>query len=211
MHRNDLSFARCCGINRFIGRRKKVKIIKIISLLSALPLLAIGLPATAQTDLTCDDITFGYEMTSKFPEIGDACQDVVEVDGERFAKMSVEIIRTNGNRATFRFKMPDGSYGPTQSTELDPSWRAEIQGRNMRLRDLGRGQELNIYLPADRWEAHVATNMTGYFAVYYPVAMEEDSGGGASLPSTASFMPMFGLLGGAALFSAFLIRVFRRR
>jgi len=188
-----------------------VKITKIITLLSALPLLAIGLPATAQTDLTCDDITFGYEMTSRFPNIGDACQGVVEVDGERFAKMSVEIVRTGNNSATFKFKMPDGSYGPTQSTNLDPSWRAEINGRSYRVRELGRGQELNIYLPSDRWEAHVATNMTGYFAVYYPVAMEEDSGGGASLPSTASFMPMFALLGGAALFSAFLMRVFRRR
>lgn len=143
--------------------------------------------------------------------LGDACQDVVEVDGERFAKMSVEIIRTSSNRATFKFKMPDGSYGPIQSADLDPSWRAEIEGRSYRLRELGAGQELNIYLPSDRWEAHVATNMTGYFAVYYPVAMEEDAGRGAALPSTASFMPMFGLLGGAALFSAFLMRVFRRR
>ncbi len=188
-----------------------MKMTKIITLLSALPLLAIGMPATAQTDLTCDDITFEYELTSRFPNIGDACQGVVEVDGERFAKMSVEIVRTRNNGATFKFKMPDGSYGPTQSADLDPSWRAEINGRSYRIRELQRGQELNIYLPSDRWEAHVATNMTGYFAVYYPVAMEEDSGGGASLPSTASFMPMFGLLGGAALFSAFLMRVFRRR
>ncbi len=189
-----------------------MKITKIITLLSALPLLAMGLPANAQTDLTCDDITFASEMTSRFPNVGDACQDVVEVDGERFAKMSVEIIRTSSNRATFKFKMPDGSYGPIQSADLDPSWRAEIEGRSYRLRELGAGQELNIYLPADRWEAHVAQNTTGYFAVYYPVAMEEDTGGrGAALPSTASFMPMFGLLGGAALFSAFLMRVFRRR
>jgi len=151
-------------------------------------------------------------MTSRFPNIGDACRDVVEVDGERFAKLSVELVRTGNNRATFKFKMPDGSYGPTQSADLDPSWRTNIDGRDYRIRELARGQELNIYVPSDRWEAHMATNMTGYFAVYYPVSMEEDTGGsGAALPSTASFMPMFGLLGGAALFSAFLIRVFRRR
>lgn len=184
---------------------------KIITILCALPLLALGLPAAAQTDLTCDDITFGYEMTSRFPRVGEACLDVVEVDGERFAKMTVEVVRTGNNRATFKFKLPDGSYGPTQSTNLDPSWRANIEGRDYRVRELGPGQELNIYVPSDRWEAHMATNTTGYFAVYYPVAMEEDTGRGAALPSTASFMPMFGLLGGAALFSAFLMRVFRRR
>ncbi len=190
-----------------------MKIRKIISLLSTLPLLAMGLPATAQTDLTCDDITFTYEMTSRFANIGDACLDVVEVDGERFAKMSVELVTTGNNRASFKFKMPDGSYGPTQSVKLDPSWRSKIDGRNYRIRELGRGQELNIYLPSDRWEAHVATNMTGYFAVYYPVALEDEDTGGsvAALPSTASYMPMFGLLGGAALFSAFFVRVLRRR
>ena len=190
-----------------------MKIRKIITLLSALPLLVMGLPATAQTDLTCDDITFGYEVTSKFANVGDACLDVVEVDGERFAKLSVELVRTGNNRATFKFKMPDGSYGPTQTADLDPSWRTEIDGRNYRIRELARGQELNIYVPSDRWEAHVATNTTGYFAVYYPVAMDdEDMGGsGAALPATASFMPMFGLFGGAALFSAFLMSVFRRR
>ena len=53
---------------------------KIITILCALPLLALGLPAAAQTDLTCDDITFGYEMTSRFPRVGEACLDVVEVE-----------------------------------------------------------------------------------------------------------------------------------
>jgi len=189
-----------------------VKIRKIITLLCALPLMAIGLPATAQTDLTCADIDFDNAMTSRFPRIGEACLDVVEVDGERFAKMSVEVVRTGNNRATFKFKLPDGTYGPTQSTEMDPSWRANINGRDYRVRDLARGQELNIYVPSDRWEAHVATNTTGYFAVYYPVAMEEDTGSSmAALPATASYMPMVGLLGGTALFGAFLVRVFRRR
>lgn len=47
-----------------------MKITKIITMLSALPLLAMGLPANAQTDLTCDDITFASEMTSRFPNVG---------------------------------------------------------------------------------------------------------------------------------------------
>lgn len=191
---------------------KKVKITKAIAILSALPFLALALPASAQTDLTCSDVTFNYEMTSRFPDIQTACIDVIEVEGDRFAKFSVELVNTGSNRATFRFKDPDdGSYGPTQSVNLDPSWRAEIGGRSYRISELSRGQELNIYLPSDKWEAHVARNTTGYFAIYYPVAMADDDGGGAMLPSTAGFMPLLGLFGGAALFSAFLIRIFRRR
>jgi hypothetical protein len=193
---------------------KIVKITKTIAILSALPFLALVAPASAQTDLTCNDVTFNYEMTSRFPDIQTACIDVIEVEGDRFAQFSVELVSTRRNNATFRFKDPDdGSYGPTQSVTLDPNWRAEIGGREYRVSELSRGQELNIYLPSDKWEAHVARNTTGYFAIYYPVAMaDEDSGdGGAMLPSTAGFMPLFALFGGAALFSAFMIRIFRRR
>lgn len=191
-----------------------MKIRKIIALFSALPLLALAFPANAQTDLTCADIDFNYDVTSRFPDVADHCIDVVEVDGERFAKFSVEIVRTGNNRATFRFVDPDnGQRGPVQSVNLDPDWRANINGRDYRIRELGPGQELNIYMPSDRWEAHVARNTTGYFAVYYPTAMEDetDDGAGAMLPATAGSMPLLGLFGGLALFSAFMVRVFRRK
>ena len=190
-----------------------MKIRKIMGLLSSLSLLAFAFPAAAQTELACSDITFNYEMTSRFPDIGEHCISVVEVDGERFAKFSVEVTRSYNNGASFRFMDPDdGRYGPTQRVDLDPDWRAEMGGREYRARELTPGQKLNVYLPSDRWEAHVARNTTGFFAVYYPVAMTEDADDGAAmLPSTAGLMPLFALFGGAALFSAFLIRIFRRR
>ncbi len=185
--------------------------LRFIALLSALPFLAIGTTASAQADLTCADIEFSYEITSRYPDAQKGCLDVVEVDGERFAKMSVEVMRTGTNRATFRFKHADGSYGPTHRTELDPSWRANIGGRDYRIRELQRGQELNLYLPGDRWEAHIDAPMAT-FVTYSGYSLYEDDGGaGAALPSTASPLSTFGALGGAALFSAFLMRIYRRR
>ena len=79
------------------------------------------------------------------------------------------------------------------------------------MRDLTAGQELNIYIPGDRWEAHVAKDMSGYITVYYAVAMVQSSGSGAALPTTASPLPLIGLLGAGSLFAAFLMRVRRRR
>lgn len=186
--------------------------IRFIALLSVLPLFALGTTASAQADLTCDDITFTFEVTSRYPDAKNACIDVVELNGERFAKMSIELLRTGPNSATFRFMHPDGSFGPTQTArDMDPNWRADIGGREYRIRELSRGQQLNIYLPADRWEAHIAPT-TAVFITFYPVAMYDDDGGVmASLPSTASSMPLLGLLGGAALLTAFLMRIFRRR
>ena len=190
-----------------------MKIAKALLILPALSLLAIGTTASAQTDLTCADITFSYEVTSKYPSVADGCRDVVEVDGERYAKMRVEMMSARGNVGTFRFMNKDGTYGPLESVTVDDDWRAELGGRSYRMRQLSPGQEMNIYIPGDKWEAHVAKDMSGSITVYYAVVLEGggNSGSGAELPSTASPLPLIGMLGVGSLFTAFLMRVRRRR
>jgi len=175
-------------------------------------LLAIGAPASAQTDLTCADITFEQEVLSKYPSATEGCRDVVEVDGERYAKMRVEIMGARGNVGTFRFMNKDGTYGPLESVTVDDDWRASLGGKEYRMRQLSKGQEINIYIPANRWEAHVASDMSGEITSYYAVVMvHQPTGGGAALPSTASPLPLIGMLGMGSLFAAFLMRVRRRR
>jgi hypothetical protein len=181
---------------------------RLIAILSVLPLLAIGNAASAQMDLTCDDIQFTNAVLSRYPDARNGCIDVVVADGELFAKMTVELLRTGTNRAVFRFKHPDGSFGPTQRADLDPDWRAEIGGREYRIRELQRGQELNLYLPSDRWEADLEP-VTAVFVVYNRYALYDDYAG--ALPATASDLPIFAAFGGAALFTAFLMRIYRRR
>ena len=186
---------------------------KLLTVLLALPFAMAGAPAMAQADLTCADIEFSYEITSRYPDAGNGCLDVVEVNGERFAKMTVELLRTGPNNAVFRFKHPDGSFGPTQRANLDSDWRAEIGGREYRISQLQRGQELNVYLPSDRWEAHIEP-VTAVFVTYYGYPLVDDdgsAGSGAMLPATASSMPTLALFGGAVLFTAFLMGVYRRR
>ncbi len=84
---------------------------RIATLLPALALFAFSLPASAQTDLTCADIVFTPDMRTRYPDIQDACRDVVEVDGKRYAKVTIELVRTRNNRATFRFLETDGDRG----------------------------------------------------------------------------------------------------
>lgn len=185
----------------------------VFGVLLAMSFALAGNSALAQSDLTCADIDFSYEITSRYPDAMNGCLDVVEVNGERFAKMTVELVRTGRNSAVFRFKHPDGSFGPTQRAELDADWRAEIGGREYRISQLQRGQELNVYLPSDRWEAHIEP-VTAVFVTYYGYPLADDmgdSGAGASLPATASSLPAIALFGGATLFTAFLMGVYRRR
>ena len=187
----------------------------------ALGLLALSTQANAQADLTCDDISFSSDVTSRYPDAANGCWDVVEKDGQRFAKMKVELMRTSNNRATFRFMHPDGTNGPTQSITLSPDWRANINGRNYRIRDLSRGQELSIYMPGDRWEAHVARS-SAIAVANYEMADIEDSddmsaaaaagaGAMAALPATAGPMPLFALFGALSLIGAAGLRWSRRK
>jgi len=183
---------------------------RAIFVLQSMFLLAIGATASAQTDLTCDDIVFGPEITSRYAEVAAGCWDVVELSGERYAKMKVEVIQTRGRTGTLRFKHRDGGYGPTQSTTVDADWRTEIDGRSYSMRQLKAGQDLNIYIPSDRWEANLG-DTSGVLTTYYAIVMVEESGSGAALPSTASALPLIGLLGVGSLFAAFLMRIRRRR
>ena len=186
---------------------------RAIVYLAALPLLAFSSYAAA---ITCDDITLSDEITSKFPDAQGACLDVVERDGQNFVKMKVRLTRNPiSNRISFRILDADGSPGPKHAGRGAADGRANIGGREYRASDLTRGQELSLYLPSNRWEAHVAPPeaeppMELVF-VAIRVAAEPGDQGMASLPATSSIMPLFGLLGGAAFLSAGLIRVFRRK
>jgi LPXTG-motif cell wall-anchored protein len=179
-----------------------------IAYITVLPLLAFASMASA---LTCSEVILGSDITDKFPTAQEACLEVVERDGQTFVKMQAELTRTpTGNRVTFRFNHADGTSGPTYSTVLAPSWRVRIDGSAFRAQDLIRGQSLSLYLPSDRWEAHIEASdlvvQTFTFIVINDAVPEP-----MMLPSTASNMPLFALFGGLALFGAGLIRVMRRQ
>ena len=195
------------------------------ALMSAIALSAFGSTALAQDEdgmgLSCNDIEFHPDVIAQAADIATACRDVVELNGSKYAKTEVRLDKVRGNRATFHFIYPDGKKGSRHTITVDSDWRAKIDGRDYPMRDLMRGQELSVYLPSDRWEAHLSaptTSFTSYAPVAAITAGGEDMGGsgssggsGAMLPATAGALPLFGLFGGIALLGASLIRIFRRR
>jgi len=183
---------------------------RIIVSVVALPLLAFSSLASA---LTCDDVSLSAAITDRYADAADACVDVVERDGETYVKMMVELTRAGRpNNLTFKFMHADGTFGPTHSINPPSEWRARIAGRSYRARELARGQELSVYLPPDRWEAHVTGADVGLELVsLHVITRAEPEPEPAMLPATASNMPLFALFGGLALFGAGLIRVMRSR
>jgi hypothetical protein len=157
------------------------------------------------TTVTCADLNWSAEVLAANPDIAAMCQTVYDKDGKLFAKTSIEVVRVRGNTMTFRPKHIDGTLGDSRSVNLDSSWRATIGGREYRARDLTRGQELNVYLPEDR----------------FALAVEDDDGiddhdivlivAAVEMPTTASPLFLFGLAGGAFLALGGLLSGIRRR
>jgi hypothetical protein len=185
---------------------------RIIACIIVMPMLAFASLASA---LTCDEVTLSSAITDRFANAQDACLGVVEMNGETYVKMKVELTRPGAtNKLTFKFKNQDGTFGPTHTINTPPEWRANIEGRNYRARELGRGQELDIYLPPDRWAAHIEASDV-VVETFAPIAITEaepePEPEPMMLPATASNMPLVALFGGLALFAAGLIRVARRQ
>ena len=158
------------------------------------------------TPTSCADLNWSAEVLAANPDIAMSCQAVYEKDGELFAKASIEVIRVRGNRMTFRTMHTDGSKGDSRSVVLDPSWRAEIGGRTYRASDLMRGQQLNVYLPEDRF-ALAVEDSDGVDTVDVVVIEEEV----VEMPSTASPLFLIGLAGGAFIALGGLLSGVRRR
>lgn len=157
--------------------------------------------AIAQTTMPCGEIEFTGRVLSQFPNASRFCRDVVEKDGELYAHFTAEFLRSSGSRAELRFKNASGGYhDDTIWLDVPEGQRVKINGRNLYVRQLNRGDELDIYLPPDRWEfAHADTNeefVAAPITTYEVVEEPDDMGGSSYLPSTASPLPLIGLLGG---------------
>ena len=70
----------------------------VFGVLLAMSFALAGNSALAQSDLTCADIDFSYEITSRYPDAMNGCLDVVEVNGVSSATIDGFTI-TNGNQS----------------------------------------------------------------------------------------------------------------
>jgi hypothetical protein len=173
--------------------------------------------STFAQQASCRDITFTGPVAREFPNARDACLGVVtRDDGRQYARFQARVRNVRGNTVEAEFKMPDGSYGRTVSVTPEPSARVRIGGRSYRYSELARGQELDVYLPPDRWEIAVPTNPDVEFVAAEEVtlvglAQPTQTLAANTLPRTASPLPLIGALGGVLTALGFGLAAIRRR
>lgn len=191
---------------------KKISIIGAAGVLLALS----WAPSTFAQQTDCRNITFTGEIAREFPNARDACLGVVTRNGEQFAHFQARVTNVRGNTVEAEFKLPDGRYGRPISVTPDPEARVRIAGRNYRYRDLSRGQELDVYLPPDRWAIVVPSDPEVEFVAAATVttiaiAQPAPTVAANALPRTGSWVPLAGALGGLLTMLGFAVAVVRRR
>lgn len=155
----------------------------------------------------CEEVVWNPSVLSKFPDIGQYCQGVIEQDGKTYVQLDARFESAHAGKAKFKFKHPDGSYGRIVETEkLSTDFRVTLDGKPTRIIDIPRNSQLTVYLPPDRFELVSNVEEPETLAVLY--AYEEPAA--AVLPETASSLPLLALVGG--LFSLFgmALTVFRK-
>jgi LPXTG-motif cell wall-anchored protein len=186
---------------------------KVIKALAATAALLAMTPTTAQ-ELSCEELEFDEAILEEFPRAQEYCMDVAEREGKPYAHFIAEVERVRGNTVSVRFKTPDGELGEAVAFTPPSDFRVQIDGRGYTVRQLERGQELDVWVPEDRW--HLATHDTAEdletatelaaFEIEEPETSER-----TTLPATASPWPTLALLGGGLMLLAAALRLRRRR
>ena len=136
-------------------------------------IMALAAPLTAQ-DVTCDDIGFDEQAVAAYPMVRDACLDIIEHDGVRYAHIQALVHREGPPSMLLRFKHRDGSWGPATLVTPQPGFQVILDGQPVDVNSVQRGRELSIYLPEGRWEVAMsdADELTIAEAAFAPIEFE---------------------------------------
>lgn len=147
--------------------------------------------AMAQTQVPAD---------INFPET--PARVITAADGSELNVYEANVVRTRGSQLTVRY----GDSREEYRYSIPADFRFNMDGRRVGVRDLGEGDTLNVYVKHepdsgsmfyeyDESASGAAAMGASTAAVAAPAPQEEPQQQMAMLPSTASPLPLIGLLG----------------
>ena len=150
--------------------------------------LAAGI-AVAQTQVPAD---------LNFPDT--PSRTITAADGSELSVYEAHVVRSRGSQLTVRY----GDSREEYRYSVPADFRFNMDGRRVGVRDLGEGDSLNVYVKhepgAESMFYEYDESATGAAAMGAATAVaaapqEEEPAQTAMLPSTASPLPLVGLLG----------------
>ena len=127
----------------------------VVAISSLLLAIVVAMPLSAQ-DVTCADVSFDERIMTSYPAAREACQEIVEVDGVRYAHFKALVHREGYPSMLLRFKHGEDTWGPATTITIPAGYTVYIDGQPVDATDVRRGFELSFYMPEGRWEVAIA-------------------------------------------------------
>lgn len=141
-----------------------MKKLYVTSVTTALLGLALASTAVAQQQLqqdltdertrtaSCDDVNWNRDMLSQHASLIDACQEVVDVDGENWARFAAKFVRIEPNGDVI-FSVRDKNDRSIEEVTLDPvpGQLAYIDGRATAFSSLRTTDSISLYVPEGQY------------------------------------------------------------
>ena len=106
------------------------------------------LPPERTRPATCEGVDWSDDIMDAYPNIVDACQEAVVVNGKTWARLSAEFetVEENGD---VRFQIKNRLSGNLGEVTIEPApgQVAYINEQRTPFEDLARGQDVNLYVP----------------------------------------------------------------
>ena len=184
----------------------------------SLVLALIPAAAMAQQPAVCQRVEFSAEVLARFPNIRDACLDVISRDGQEFAVVKADLVRATPRRMTVRVKRPDGTRTDPMGINVAANARVNINGRMTPIDQVAIGQELSVYIHVSDPGIALASEEPGPVE-FTPVTAEPEpapapvaeAAPAPEMPKTATRLPLAGTIGFLLLALGAGIAVARRR
>ena len=181
-----------------------------LSFIGATALLGgVAAPALAAD---CATAQFSQEVLDRFPNIRLVCSEIIEKEGQQYAVVKGDLVRTGTNSVYMKFKLADGTKSDTRKIEVKPEFRAKVDGKPVSVRNLAVGQELTAYVKVTEpvMALEPAADETLVLTPIEPAApMVADTS--ADMPHTASALPTAAGLGALLLAFAGMLTFLRVR
>ena len=130
--------------------------------LLALWLLGVhGVLAGERGAVSCEQLHWSDAVLAANPDIASACRGVFQKDDKLYALARIEVMQVQGDTRRFRTLRTDGSKGPRRSVKLPADFRIVLDGRAYRPSQLSAGQQLDIFLPEDRFALILSSDGAG--------------------------------------------------
>ena len=190
---------------------------KTLMSLGSLVLALVPAAALAQQPAACERVEFSEEVLARFPNIRQACLDVINKDGQDYVVVKADLVRATSRRMTVRIKRPDGSYSDPIGINIQPNARLNVDGKMIGIQDVAVGQELTTYVRVTDPGIALASDAEVVEFTPVPATPEPEPAPAAQaaaapeMPKTATRLPLAGTIGLVLLALGAGIALLRRR